>query len=80
MATIMKYYQMSDSNKRNLLSHGSEGRKFGIKVLAGHAPSEGYTKKSVPGPPPSFRLFLLLVAAEPQSSCGIFPVCMCLRV
>ena len=72
----MKYYQMSDSNKRTLLSHGSEGQKFGIKVLAGHAPSEGYTKKSVPGPPPSFRLFLCLWQLNPNLHVA-FSLCAC---
>ena len=36
-------------NSRNVLSHGSRGRKSEIKVSAGLVPSEGYRGDSTPG-------------------------------
>lgn len=40
-AAITKYHKPSGLDNRNVLFHGSRGKKSAIKMLAGLAPSEG---------------------------------------
>lgn len=50
LCAIAKYHKVGGLNNRTVLSHGSGGWKFKIKVLAGLLPSKAITEKLFQAP------------------------------